>query len=263
MPASPSLSEIAQGDPDLRPYVELLEIALAAADDDVWTAAVAPLAQGASAPPRTGEPALHGATIVLPRLQVETLYAWLRDSAGAADLPRQPGTDLMADVLALRPPEGPLGAVLQLTFLPLLMAAGKASAQAVAGAKWTAGICPVCAAWPALAESRGLERTRMLRCGRCGSEWTLPWQLCPFCANEHFASLTYLTSEQAGEARRVFACDRCQGYLKTIATIMPIDPLNVPVEDLATLELDLAAVEAGRRRPAEPGFDLQVELSWG
>jgi formate dehydrogenase maturation protein FdhE len=107
-----------------------------------------------------------------------------------------------------------------------------------------------------------LARLRMRRCGRCGSAWQLPWQLCPFCANADHTSLTYLVSEQVGESRRVFACDRCQGYLKTLATLSPIEPLGVPVEDLASLELDIAALDAGRQRPSEPGFRLSANLRW-
>ena len=36
---------------------------------------------------------------------------------------------------------------------------------------WSEGYCPLCGAWPALAEVRGIERSRYLRCGRCGAEW--------------------------------------------------------------------------------------------
>ncbi len=53
----------------------------------------------------------------------------------------------------------------------------------------------------------------------------------------------------------------CQGFLKTIATIGPIDSLAVPVEDLATLELDLIAIDAGFQRPAEPGFHLRAHIA--
>ncbi len=174
--------------------------------------------------------------------------------------------ELLEGALTLRQPEalaGLLGTVLQLTLVPLLMGATKVCAVEWAEiGTWTAGMCPMCAAWPSLAESRGLDRQRWLRCGRCGSGWVLPWQLCPFCANDSHAGLGYLYSEELGEARRVFACERCHGYLKTMATLSPIEPLLVPLEDLDSMELDLAAIDGGYQRPAESAFPLEVQLSW-
>ena len=252
--ASGKLAEIAAADPDLRPYADLLGIALAATREQVWDGAVS--TSGLA----IGEPALHGRVLTLPQGATEGL--WQRVAGG---FPHRAGErDLggaLGEALALRA-EGEDATLLQLTLLPRLMAVGRACAAAVSESEWASGVCPVCAAWPALAESRGLDRMRVLRCGRCGSGWQLPWQLCPFCANGDHAGISYLYSEQLGEARRVFACERCRGYLKTIATLGAIDPLDVPVEDLASLELDLAALEAGFQRPNVAGFELGVELNW-
>jgi FdhE protein len=266
--ASRKLEEIARDDPELAPYAAVLGAALAAAAED-WPLDLT----GAEGRLLAGEPALHGAVLTLPRERVEALYRQLtqtplslRAERGIRGLPVATDASLdarhdklaaaLADGLALRSAD----TIHQLTLMPVLQAAARMCEPAVAEAMWSSGICPVCAAWPALAESRGLDRLRVLRCGRCGSGWHLPWQLCPFCANSDHASLSYLMSDQIGESRRVFACDRCQGYLKTLATLAPIEPLAVPVEDLATLELDLAALDAGRQRPSEPGFRLEAEL---
>jgi hypothetical protein len=257
--AGGKLADIAAADPELAPFAELLGIALAAAREDVWGQTLDGVAERLGA----GEPALHGSSLVLPLGAAEALWErlagrlpppgpfqsrWDRGLLGAL---RLEGSD-----------DGAAGAVSQLMLVPGLMAVGRACAPVVAESGWGNGICPVCAAWPALAESRGLERLRMLRCGRCGSQWKLPWQLCPFCAGVDYASLSYLYSDELGEARRVFTCGRCHGYLKTLATLAAVDPLAVPVEDLATLQLDMAALDAGFQRPSAAGFDLQVELSW-
>lgn len=248
----PGLAEVAREDPDLTPYVTLLELALAAAADG-WPVHVA----DAGARLCAGQPVLHQAPLMLAKPRLLALHAAL---AAASTAPVMDGDLLPAlrRALALEDADP----ILQLTLLPLLQASGRAVDDAVATAGWSSGVCPVCAAWPALAESRGLERSRVLRCGRCGAGWKLPWQLCPFCANSDHASLTYLVSDEIGEARRVFACDRCGGYLKTLATLAPIPPLAVPVEDLATLTLDLAALDAGRQRPTQPGFQIDVRLAW-
>ena len=36
---------------------------------------------------------------------------------------------------------------------------------------WVEPFCPICGAWPALAEVRGIERSRYFRCLRCGAGW--------------------------------------------------------------------------------------------
>ncbi len=236
------LAELAADDESLRPYVRLLELALEACEDPRLATAV----EGLIAAPSDGQPLLHGSRLLLPRRQMEAL--WLALGGDERDL-----LVGLRNALELRDGD----TILQLTLLPVLHAARR---KLIADASWQAGICPVCAAWPALAESRGLDRARMLRCGRCEAEWQLPWQLCPFCANADHASLAYLYSDGTGEARRVFVCERCKGYLKTLATLSRID--EVPVEDLASLDLDLAALDAGYQRPEQPGFDLQVQLVW-
>ncbi|HEX6511408.1 MAG TPA: formate dehydrogenase accessory protein FdhE [Chloroflexota bacterium] len=236
------LDELAQADPEIAPYARLLNIAIEAAAQD-WPLQL-PDAEDHLA---HGEPALHGARLVLPRERLEALHERLRNSR-ALDLQQ------LTSAVRLRDSD----TIAQLTIMPVLHGVRRGCAPGV----WISGICPVCAAWPALAESRGLDRSRFLRCGRCGSEWQLPWQLCPFCANADHASLGYLYAEETGESRRVFTCEHCHGYLKTLATLGPIDPLAVAIEDLDSLELDLAALDASFERPTEPGFELQLELAW-
>jgi len=268
------LEEVAVSDRQLRPYAMLLGLALDAGADSCWTAAAKPAADGALARLRQGQAALQGVTLSAPKDELERLYARLR-----AALPSETGPDGGADWRALRErpdlalleqtinlgpaaSEGPLEAVLGLTLLPLLQAVAAGCAPLLQQASWGAGCCPVCGAWPALAEARGLERTRVLRCGRCGAGWSLPWQLCPFCANDRHDTLGYLYDEEHGESRRVFTCQRCHGFLKTLSTLAAIEPPLVPVEDLATLTLDLAALDRGCQRPNQPGLDLGIELRW-
>src|SRR4030095_9508813 len=66
-----------------------------------------------------------------------------------------------------------LAAVAQLLVLPLLQACGRHLASQVPAA-WPHGYCPVCGAWTTLAELRGLEQARRLRCSRCGGRWGGP-----------------------------------------------------------------------------------------
>jgi FdhE protein len=143
--------------------------------------------------------------------------------------------------------------------LPALAAcAGRAGAVP---AGWDRGYCPVCGAWPALAELRGLELSRRLRCGRCGADWRAPWLACVFCGNEDHEELDGLVSESAGAMRRVDTCRRCRGYLKAVTTLSARSHAEVVLEDLATVAYDVGALDAGAARPPGLGWPPGVTLA--
>jgi formate dehydrogenase accessory protein FdhE len=108
--------------------------------------------------------------------------------------------------------------------------------------------CPICAGLPVVGalheEGHGARRT--LQCGLCLSEWDYVRLRCPSCEEEQFDALPVYTSEAFPHVR-IEACDSCRMYLKTID--LTKDGLAVPlVDDLASLTLDLWAVEQGYRR---------------
>lgn len=116
-------------------------------------------------------------------------------------------------------------------------------------APWRQGYCPTCGSWPLLGEYRGLEQTRFLRCGLCATEWPFDRLLCPFCGSRSHDDLGYLHVE-GEEQKRAATCERCRGYIKMLATLTPIAPLELIVLDLATLHLDIVALEKGYAPPA-------------
>lgn len=142
----------------------------------------------------------------------------------------------------------PLAAVADLAAMPLLQALRRRFTPAVSN-QWHEGYCPICGDWPHLAEVRGLERTRRLRCARCGGDWTQPGVRCPFCAAAGQGTRATLVSEQDGEARKVETCTHCHGYLKVVSTLRAWPGEEVCLADLATVDLDLAALERGYVRP--------------
>ena len=127
--------------------------------------------------------------------------------------------------------------------------------------RWDRGYCPVCGSWPALAELVGAEKRRVLRCGRCGTSWSWLVLLCPYCGNDDHRSLGTLTedaipssagSATSGESRskdRVDVCERCHGYVKSVATFHSVPTPRLAAEDAATVHLDVGAREAGYTRP--------------
>jgi FdhE protein len=276
------LEELGRNDPTAAPLARLQAEALRAAADPAWGEGLPEFSRERLA---DGIPLLHGAVLPVDSGRVKELLerlASLADRSGAEGaravqraLGRQAFDPLALLEAAIAQESerlaviaqhaaldlGVLATLAHVATLPLLQACGRRAAPLLGGVPWDSGCCPVCAAWPTLAELRGLERKRWLRCGRCGAGWTFPDYACVFCANTDFRTQGYLAPEAEREARRAVTCDRCRGYLKTFATIRPVPPAEIGVQDLATLELDVAALEHDYVRPEARGFPLELRLS--
>lgn len=150
-------------------------------------------------------------------------------------------------------------ASMQLVVLPILLACRRRLAQEIPRG-WGRGFCPVCGAWPAFAEMRGLERERRHRCGRCASDWRFEMLRCPFCDERDHSQLGGLVVEGEEETRRVDTCKRCGGYVKAFATLGAVPDDEVPIVDLESVALDLVATERGFARPDTPGVALCVTV---
>ncbi|MBC7247132.1 MAG: formate dehydrogenase accessory protein FdhE [Actinobacteria bacterium] len=110
------------------------------------------------------------------------------------------------------------------------------------------GTCPVCGDLPIMGYLRPEDGLRVLECSRCGTRWGFPRMMCPFCMSTDQAKLRYIYVEE-DPAHRVYLCDGCGKYLKVTASFTgKEEELVIPLEDLATAHLDLAAEEKGYRR---------------
>lgn len=127
---------------------------------------------------------------------------------------------------------------------------------------WSGGYCPVCGAWPAYAEVRGIERTRHLRCAPCGADWRAHALSCVYCGNTDHTSLGSLVAETGESGRTIDVCRQCSGYLKVYTVLSATAPAAVMLEELATAELDVAALERGYKRPHGAAHPLAVTLSY-
>ena len=126
------------------------------------------------------------------------------------------------------------------------------------GAAWTRGYCPICGGWPLIGELRGVELAQWLRCAACAHGWRGQRLTCPFCGNEDYRSLGTLAVE--GEQRfRVTICERCNGFLKVGNAFDPAPAELLALDDVASLHLDLVAIERGYQRP--PGSGYRIELA--
>lgn len=161
--------------------------------------------------------------------------------------------DLGVDPYAFR-------AVAELIAVPFLQACDRRWTS-TASERWAEGYCPVCGAWPAFAELRGIERSRYLRCARCGGEWRSHVLHCPYCGMNDHSQLVSLVPEEGSRTRAIEACRRCLGYVKSLTTLQATPPALIMVEDLASVDLDVAAADGGYRRLEGSGYSLDVNVS--
>jgi FdhE protein len=155
-------------------------------------------------------------------------------------------------------PEG-FRSLAQLLAMPSLHACARRW-SASAGPAWSQGHCPVCGAWAAFAEVRGIERARHLRCGRCGAGWPMPVLACTYCGTTEHARLGSLVVDDRTARFSIDVCRHCSGYLKSCTTLQATPPDEVLLLDLASVAFDLAAVERGFLRPPEPAVALGAVL---
>jgi FdhE protein len=278
------LDQLAQHDTTAAPLARLQAVVLRAIAAGGWDDGVPALDAHQA---RQGMPLLHRQTLRADRSKLRQLLGRLTDVAAKQSEPIKDGAraigragdDGRLDLAALLQAsvvqdsdalnrlattvDAELGLVAtlgHLAMLPLLQACGHRAASLVDNLSWEAGSCPVCASWPTLSELRGLERTRWLRCGRCGSGWSATHLGCPFCGNADRRSQGYLAPERQRESRRAVTCEACGGYLKAVTTLQAIPPAEIGLMDAQTLELDVAALEQGYGRPDGPGFPLEVAV---
>ncbi|MFQ5575940.1 MAG: formate dehydrogenase accessory protein FdhE [Anaerolineae bacterium] len=111
---------------------------------------------------------------------------------------------------------------------------------------WNRPICPLCGGPPDFAaliseKENTAEHGRRLLCARCDTEWGYKRGGCPFC--EAAGQWSYFPDEQ--ELYRLYVCDACRHYLKTVDWRQTFAHRNLPVERVLTAHIDAAAARAG------------------
>jgi FdhE protein len=259
--------------PEWAPWLAVVEEILREADKSTWDAlvpAMTPTGQAAV-------PLLAGTAISVDAASVNRLLKQLVRVAARggtpklATLDRARATDLdgirlftaslSQDTDYVRNVASSVGtdpdafhALVALLAVPFLQACNRLWSRAVPES-WVEGYCPVCGSWPAFAEVRGIERSRYLRCGRCGGERHAQALSCPYCeTRDHNDLLALVPGGGIGARGAIDACTRCRGYVKTFTTLQGCAPGAVMLEDLATVALDVAALEQGYARPQGNGY---------
>ena len=264
--------------PEWQPWLTVIEEVLREAADSKWDALV-PERPGS---PETKVPLVAGATLVL---EAATIARWSQQLMRAAYRSGAPKMSTLNDVQQkrlntvdlfksslcqngkrLKEIAADFGvdadafqAVALLIPVPFLHACNRGWASSVTES-WNEGYCPVCGAWPAFAEVRGIERSRYLRCGRCGGGWQAQCLSCSYCGMTDHEKLVSLVPEKSVSNAVIDACLRCRGYVKTFTTLQGSPPAKVMLDDLASVALDVAALEQGYKRPEGAGFSFDIKV---
>lgn len=109
--------------------------------------------------------------------------------------------------------------------------------------QWDKGYCPICGSAPGMAMLQK-EGRRVLVCSFCRHEWSARRIFCPFCENTSADALQYFMIED-DEEYRVDVCENCKRFIKTVDLRNVSRIIYPPLEQIATLHLDMKASEAG------------------
>jgi FdhE protein len=273
------LQDLRRQHPEWEPWLAVVQEILGETASPKWNAAVPVRAEAQ----QTKVPLLAGATLTLEKTSVRRLLEQLIRIACRTGTPKmatlQSALHADLDILTLfkaslcqdsdrvKKIAAVLGAdaealqaVAALVPVPFLQACNRLWAPSIPES-WMEGYCPVCGAWPAFAEVRGIERSRYFRCGCCGGEWQAHCLFCPYCGITDHNELVSLVPDKSGANSLIEACKRCLGYVKTFTTLQGSPPANVILDDLASVALDVAAFEQGYRRPQGPGYALALTVT--
>jgi FdhE protein len=108
---------------------------------------------------------------------------------------------------------------------------------------WEKGYCPICGNFPGLAVLDHDGR-RLLHCNFCWTTWPAKRIFCPFCEKTGRENLHTVYSEDEKDLR-VDVCDDCRKYLKAVDSRATERIIYPPMEQIASLHLDINARQKG------------------
>jgi FdhE protein len=126
---------------------------------------------------------------------------------------------------------------------PFLTSYAAALIDSVEQERWRRGYCPICGGNPDFSFLSKENGARWLLCSRCDTEWLFQRLKCPYCNNSDQKTLSYYTADEG--PYRLYVCDNCKHYLKTIDMRNARSDTLIALERLLTLEIDIQARDYG------------------
>lgn len=149
------------------------------------------------------------------------------------------------DALAekLKVPTDMLSLLLYLAVRPSIEAGSRKLSELLAGDLKNFSNCPICGNSPIIGELDS-EGGQWVHCSLCWHRWPVARMGCSFCGNSDSESLRYVYSDDEPEYR-VNLCGECKRYLKVVDTRKMDRGFYPPLEQVASLHLDMIAAEKG------------------
>lgn len=153
------------------------------------------------------------------------------------------GAGLPATISTSAANENLLSAIAQATLKPFLVSHAKTMVGLFDPERWRRPYCPICGGSPDFAFLDKELGARRLLCSRCDTEWLFQRLECPCCGTRNQNALAYFTDDEG--LYRLYVCEQCKQYLKTIDMRQTDAVVLLPLERLYTLDLDRQARENG------------------
>ena len=134
-------------------------------------------------------------------------------------------------------------AIIHAALKPFLTSHAKTLIGFINQENWRRSFCPICGGAPDFAYLDTERGSRWLLCSRCDTEWLFQRLGCPYCNTQNQDDLTYYTDEEG--LYRLYVCEHCHRYLKTIDLQKATTEALLPLERLYTLDLDKQAQQKG------------------
>ncbi len=125
------------------------------------------------------------------------------------------------------------------TWRPFLIHWAEELASLVNDSVWYQNVCPICGGHPDFIYFSKDIGERHLLCLRCDTDWAYNRIGCPFCGNSDPATYGYYPDEK--DTYRLYICNHCNHYLKTLDMRKITGQRLLPVERIITIDMDLAA----------------------
>ena len=169
----------------------------------------------------------------------------------------KPGANLLALLKNDVSPEA-FGFLMTHTVKPLMRQFGKTAAPIYNLEEWLKGSCPVCGGRPSLSLFEKESGKRYLYCGLCEVKWRFHRMGCPYCASPE----SQFISIEGEEKYRIYYCEKCSGYIKTIDERKIEGTADLFWEDINTVHLDILALREGYIN-VQPELPLSVSKQNG
>jgi FdhE protein len=143
-----------------------------------------------------------------------------------------------------------LASVVGATLKPFLFAYSRVLLPQLDQETWRRGCCPICGGKPDFAYLDEESGARWLLCSRCDSEWLFGRLECPYCGTQDQDALAYFIGEDESNPYRLYVCNQCCTYIKTIDLRKAESDVLLPLQRVVTVDMD----RQGQEKGYEPGW---------